>query len=204
MKFIRVIVAGVLFVTGAIRVSANALSIGGHTLGEKLSEFKRAYPTAVCGSPLHLAEVTNNPDVPDKRQLLGCCLDDPEQMATFSNWTILSAAHCHVLATFYQERLRELRYVVKVPTIDPLLGDFTREFGAAKLDQIVILNGVRHNRIVSWLDGTNVLSLITATVRYEKQASGPDVASDGLQKANVVIVHLWRAEVPTNFIGITI
>jgi hypothetical protein len=111
MSFTRLIVIASILITAPIRASADNLSLGGHMLGEKLSEFKRAFPSAVCGSPLHRPEATNNSDIADKTQLLGCCLDDPKQISTFSSWVVLSVAHCHVFCdvlptTFTRAKVR--------------------------------------------------------------------------------------------------
>jgi hypothetical protein len=194
MSFARLIVIACILTTAPIRVIAVDLSLGGHMLGEKLSEFKRAFPTAVCGSPLHRAEATINPDIADKTQLLGCCLDDPRQISTFSTWAVLSVAHCHVFATFYQERLEELRYVVHVSAIEPLLPEFTKQFGVALLDQTVKFDSVHPNRVVAWSNGLDILSLVATKVRSDELTSESAHANDGLPEVNVVIVHLMRAD----------
>jgi hypothetical protein len=192
MSFARLIVVAGILMTSPIRASTDNLSLGGHMLGEKLSEFKRAFPSAVCGSPLHRAEATNNPDIADKRQLLGCCLDDPKPISTFSTWAVLSVAHCHVFATFYQERLRELGYVVNVSSIDALVPDFTKQFGAAMLDQRMTFDRVHPNAFWHWSNGLDILSLVTTTVRSDDLRSEP-AAKAGAPGANAVMVHLWRS-----------
>ena len=149
MSLPKLFLVGVFFLTAPIGVSANNLSLGGHMLGERLSEFKRAFPTTVCGSPLHETEVKGNSDLSDKTRLLGCCLDAPEQIATFSTWEIISAARCHVLATFYQKHLIGLRFVVCVTDIDTLLVDLTKKFGRVTLNQTVKFDRLHPRRLVS-------------------------------------------------------
>jgi hypothetical protein len=192
MNFARLVIVSILVITVPTRVSANAFSLGGHALGEKLSDFKRAYPSAVCGSSLHQAEVANNSDVDDKKNLLGCCLDDPGQIAAFSTWTIVSAAHCHVFATLYQERLIGLRFVVSVSDIDVLLAHFTKEIGRATLNQTVKFDGVHPRRLVAWSNGIDVLSLVSATIPFDEESLYPVrmIADPGSIVLEVVVIHL--------------
>ena len=193
----KVFLVGVFFLPTPVGVSTNNLSLGGHMLGERLSEFKRAFPSTVCGSPLHETEVKDNSDLADKTTLLGCCLDDPEQIETAFSTTgqIISTALSHVLATFYQEHLIGLRFVVCFPEIDTLVSHFTKEIGRATLNLTVKFDGTNPRRLVAWSNGTDVLSLVSATVPLDEDSTYPIIMSgDKSIVLVVVIVHLWRLE----------
>lgn len=156
------------------------IKLGGHSLGEKLSDFTAAFPKAICGSKIHVAEVMQQTEFLSASGLLGCCLNNSSEVSGFSSHKILFVAYCRVMAIFYNLRLQDVRYVVDAPDIASVLPEFEKAFGPAVIDTPIKLDGFHPKRVVSWVGDDDVLDLATIILNSER----PD--------DNVVLVHLWR------------
>lgn len=156
------------------------IKLGGHSVGEKLSDFKATFPKAICGSKIHVAEVMQQAEFLDRSGLLGCCLNNSSEVSAFSAHKILFVAYCRLLAIFYNQRLQDVRYVVDAPDIASVLPEFEKAFGPVVIDTPIKLDGLHPKRVVSWVGDDDVLDLSTIILNSER----PD--------DNVVLVHLWR------------
>ena len=156
------------------------LKLGGHSVGETLSDFTAAFPKAICGSKIHVAEVMQQTEFLNASGLLGCCLNNSSDVSAFSSHKILFVAYCRVLAIFYNQRLQDVRYVVDAPDIASVLPEFEKTFGPVAIDTPIKLDGLHPKRTVAWVGDHDVLNLSTLILNGER----PD--------DNVVLVHLWR------------
>jgi hypothetical protein len=169
------------------------ISVGGLSLGESLKDFNSKFPHAICGSPSHAYEILDNRNLPEDFDMIGCCIDDPEQISAFSSLKILSLANCHVLAAFNHERLYNLRFVVDVSSVDRLLPNFKKHYGPARLDEMMSFSGTHPQRVVSWIHAQDVLDLVSMTLSGAVLKSDPAL-NKGLSEVNVVRIHLWKME----------
>src|SRR5580704_8251782 len=141
-------VAGVTGLASAVqaRPPRKSITLGGHALGESFEDFKARLPRAVCGSALQIPEILHS--FPDEHgvDVIGCCVNSPEDLKVFSSRRILSFGSCRVLAVFNHWQLSRIRYVIDAPSIYELLPQYEREYGPIMLDREIDFDGIHPKR----------------------------------------------------------
>jgi hypothetical protein len=185
-----------VFPTGT-RPNRPTLALGGHRLGEKLSNFKARLPSAVChrasdGAAADKSGKTS--DVSENSGVVGCCVDDPAQVSALSSFKILFVGKCSVSARFNQERLTKLRYVVDASSIDLLLPTLTKVYGPVTQDSVNednVSDSLSIDRIAGWSDGNEVLNLTLTTLRGDILNRDPSL-SKGRHEVKFIIMCLYN------------
>lgn len=171
---VSIVVCSLLIVDPVSSAAAPPITVGGLFLGQTLGDFQSQFPLAHCGSPSYMSEVLHAGDH-DNFNLMGCCVDDPQELAQFSQNTMFIGG-CHVLATFDNFRLIKLRYVLSVSNLDEILPEYKKAHGLPTFDETRPKTNPR--RIVAWVRGKDLLDLAASTLQNPKK--------------EVVIVHLWK------------
>jgi len=176
--------------------SETALALGGHAIGEKLSEFKAKLPSAVCESPLRAAaaEVSANAsDILNNSDVLSCCVNDPKELAALSPFRILFAGKCGAYARFYRERLIKLEYSLDVESMDEILPAFTKAYGPAGRTYASALTSmapISINTMVGWVRGHDALDLTLTSVRGKVLNADPSL-NKGRAELKFIVVTLY-------------
>lgn len=86
--------------------------LNGLKLGDKLKDFRAKFPGTACGTPTSIAINRKTLDDLADPGTVTCCVDDPEQLAVFSNIQIVSIDdNCRLMVAFYRYRLKSAAYV---------------------------------------------------------------------------------------------
>jgi len=176
------------------RTGEKALTFGGHTLGEGLSDFTAKFPSAVCQSPAQaaLAEVGTTLGLPEKPGLLRCLVDGPIRTLAFPSLNVrFAAAKSCVRAIFNQKRLTNLTYIVEGSAADDLLTMFENQYGPV-MHKYRADDGserISIDKMVGWAHGAEVLNLSFMSVKNEVPNGAAALSNAQVEK--LVVLHLY-------------
>lgn len=190
-----------IFVTQSNPAAAKAappLILGGHTLGEKLSDFRAKFPNALCQSPAQAvrAEWPDLPTVfPENSKQVRCLVDDPEAASVFPSLSVRFLGKQSIRAVFTQERLTSLMFVVDGSAVDELMGFFLRTYGPVSIDfgPADANERVHFSKMVSWGRGDEVLYLALGSGREDHWNNAAPPSRPG-NKQVLILQLLNRAE----------
>ncbi len=177
--------------------SANAnqktFQLGEHKLGERLSYFREKFPGASCGTPVDVNIINRKTlDDPDDSGWITCCVDEPQELAAFSKFQVLSVADdCRLRADFHDERLRSLHYAVIVTPKAQIVPEFVKSYGPVQEERTLPFDHNLSNRLVGWWHGADVMELDFVVLPSEQMT---DVLYHraGHPFASIAYVDLWR------------
>jgi hypothetical protein len=200
-KWLAKIIIAAAVVTGlaaAVRSQppSKSITLGGNALGESFEDFKAKFPRAVCGSALQIPEILHS--FPDEVgvDVIGCCVNSPEDLKVFSSLRILSFGSCRVLAVFNHWQLNRIRYVIDALSIHELLPQYEREYGPIMLGRTIDFDGIHPKRaVVGWMRGDDALYLTETTLVGEASKSDPALSREWPEKS-VVFVHFVKLAQP--------
>ena len=167
--------------------------LGGHTLGERLGYFKAKFPGASCGTPMTGGVINRKTlDDPDDSGWITCCVDDPQQLAAFSRFQVLSLDNnCRLTAVFRRERLHSLNYAVDVSSIQKILPEFVELYGPVHHTKRLPFGPDHTSEFATWWYGDDVLELNSATI-YSEDLTDAHYHKTGLRYAKITYVDMWR------------
>jgi len=181
-----------LFLPAEIRSGAPSkdaeFMLGGLELGETFSHFKQRFPGSACGTAKPPIINRHTLDDPDNSGYLTCCLDDPNQLAQFSNAILTIDGQCPVLAAFWKGRLVDLMFSLELSSIEGLLPGFAKIHGPP--DQC-IEDEEQQLRLVAWWHGEQKLELSVATLTGTETKQQDSSANDQTRERRWIQVSMW-------------
>jgi hypothetical protein len=167
--------------------------LNGLKLGDKLSYFRARFPGASCGTPMTAGAINRKTlDDPDDSGWITCCVDNPQQLAAFSRFQVLSLDNnCRLTAVFRRERLQSLHYAVDVSSIQQILPEFVELYGPAHHTKTLPLDPGHTSEFAAWWYGYDVLELNCATI-YSEDLTDALYHKTGLYYAKITYVDMWR------------
>jgi hypothetical protein len=170
---------------------SQTLTLGGLWKHEKLRLFKARFPGSICGTPLDPKHVNRHTfDDPDNSEWLTCCVDDPKEVAIFSETKVLSRDHnCPVLLGFYQEHLVDIGLAVDATSVETVLPQFIRVYGRIHHVDTVYTDTVPV-RFASWWYGDVTLEVSEELLRHNDFEIVP-LPSDRSPNARIILLNLF-------------
>lgn len=147
------------------------LKLGGQALHERLRVFKARFPGSVCGTAVPFYINRHTLDDPDDSGWLSCCIDDPAQVKTFSEFRILSLGDCPVLVTFYHKFLESLSFAVDAASVEECLPPLIKAYGPPH-NNYAYREDERRTSAVWWFDDDK-LELIEGQPRADLRFDAP-------------------------------
>jgi hypothetical protein len=179
--------------SSSARTYEETFQINGLKLGDKLSYFKAKFPGAVCGTAPTAGVINRKTlDDPDDSGWITCCVDDPQQLAAFSRFQVLSIDNnCRLAVVFRREHLQSLHYVVDVSSIQKILPEFIELYGPVHHTKTLPFGPDHTSEFATWWYGRDVLELNSATI-YSEDLTDADYHKTGQHYAKVTYVDMWR------------
>ena len=165
--------------------------LGGHKLGERLSHFRVSFPGAACGTPMATTINRHTLGDPDDSGWITCCVDDPQQLAEFSKFRVLSLdGDCRLQFDFYNERLRSVHYAVAVTSLKEILPEFIKSYGPIQQQRTLLSRPHFSNKLVAWWHDEAVMELNFEYLDV-KEVTDARYDKPNHPYAEVTIVDLW-------------
>ena len=167
--------------------------INGLKLGDKLGYFRARFPGASCGTPMTVGVINRKTlDDPDDSGWITCCVDDPQQLAAFSRFQVLSLDNnCRLTAVFRRERLHSLHYAVDVSSIQKILPGFVELYGPVHHTKTLPFGPDHTSEFATWWYGHDVLELNSATI-YSEDLTEAHSHRTGPHYAKITYIDMWR------------
>lgn len=190
----------IIFAVMALVVSSSSawayeetFQLNGLKLGDKLSYFRARFPGAPCGTPMTAGVINRKTlDDPDDSGWITCCVDDPQQLAAFSRFKILSLDNnCRLTAVFRRERLHSLHYAVDVSSIQKILPQFVELYGPVHHTKTLPFGPDHTSEFATWWYSDDVLELNSATI-YSEDLTDAHYHKTGLRYAKITYIDMWR------------
>lgn len=166
--------------------------LNGLKLGDKLKDFRATFPGTACGTPTSIAIIRKTLDDPADPGTVTCCVDDPEQLAVFSNiQTVSIDDNCRLIVAFYRYRLKSAAYVMEPDSLGGILQQFLKVYGPVHKTDVLRFGPNHSSEIAFWWCGDDVMQLEFATIPGEAMTD-PRYRKDKTEYLKVVRVDMWR------------
>jgi len=142
-----------------------------------------------CGTPTDVPINRKTLDDPDDSGWITCCVDDPQQLAAFSRFQILSLDNnCRLTTVFRRARLQSLHYAVDVSSIQQILPEFVELYGPVHHKKTLPFGPDHTSEFATWWYGHDVLELNSATI-YSEDLTEAHYHKTGLHYAKITYVR---------------